>query len=74
MNNDITCSYECESILYLSKQNRLLHEPEITSFETAMTRSPTHDNLDEFDEDEYNINEDEDEDEDEHMSMDSSYN
>ena len=69
--NDITCSYECESVLFLSKQNRFIHEKEITSFETAMTRSPTHDNLDEFDEDEYNINEDE---EDEHMSMDSAYN
>ena len=25
MQGDITCSYECESILFLSKQNRMLH-------------------------------------------------
>ena len=67
--NDITCSYECESILFLSKQNRLLHEKdEVISFESAMIRSPTRSTLDE---DEYNINEDE---EDEHMSTDSSHN
>ena len=45
--NDITCSYECESILFLSKQNRMLHEKEIKSFESAMIRSPKKENLDE---------------------------
>ena len=43
---DITCSYECESILFLSKQNRLLHEKEIKSFEFAMIRSQRKNNLD----------------------------
>ena len=45
--NDITCSYECESILFLSKQNRMLHEKEIKSFESAMIRSQRKNNLDE---------------------------
>jgi len=44
--NDITCSYECESILFLSKQNRMLHEKEIKSFESAMIRSQRKNNLD----------------------------
>ena len=47
MRCDITSSYECESILFLSKQNRMLHEKEIKSFESAMIRSPKKENLDE---------------------------
>ena len=48
--NDITCSYECESILFLSKQNRMIHEKDqVKTFESEMIRSPTHYNLDEDD-------------------------
>ena len=28
-----TCSYDCQAVLILSMQNRLLHEPEYKSFE-----------------------------------------
>ena len=48
--NDITCSYECESILYLSKQNRMIHEKDqVKTFESEMIRSTTYYNLDEYD-------------------------
>ena len=50
MKNDITCSYECESILFLSKQNRMIHEKDqVKTFESEMISSPTHYNLDEDD-------------------------
>ena len=48
--NDITCSYECESILFLSKQNRMIHEKDqVKTFESEMIRSQSQDNLNEYD-------------------------
>ena len=48
--NDITCSYECESILFLSKQNRMIHEKDqVKTFESEMIRSQSRDNLNEYD-------------------------
>ena len=48
--NDITCSYECESIMFLSKQNRMIHEKDqVKTFESEMIRSPSRDNLNEYD-------------------------
>ena len=48
--NDITCSYECESILFLSKQNKMLHEKDqLKTFESEMIRSQSQDNLNEYD-------------------------
>ena len=47
--NDITCSYECESILFLSKQNRMIHEKDqVKTFESEMIRSQSRDNLNEY--------------------------
>ena len=47
-NNELTCSYECESILFLSKQNRMLHEKDhVKTFESAMTIPQIKNNLDE---------------------------
>ena len=48
--NDITCSYECESIMFLSKQNRMIHEKDqVKTFESEMIRSQSRDNLNEYD-------------------------
>ena len=48
--NDITCSYECESILFLSKQNRMIHEKDqVKTFESEMIRSQSQYNLNEYD-------------------------
>ena len=48
--NDITCSYECDSILFLSKQNRMIHEKDqVKTFESEMIRSQSRDNLNEYD-------------------------
>ena len=48
--NDITCSYECESIMFLSKQNRMIHEKDqVKTFESEMIRSQSQDNLNEYD-------------------------
>ena len=47
---DVVCSYNCEGILYLSRQNRFLHEKDqIKTFESEMIRSPSRDNLNEYD-------------------------
>ena len=44
--NFIYCSEDCYTILYLAKQNRMLHE-KCSTFESEMKRSPSQDKLDE---------------------------
>ena len=47
---DVVCSYNCEGILYLSRQNRMIHEKDqVKTFESEMIRSQSRDNLNEYD-------------------------